>query len=577
MTSIPIPRLPRWKVLAVSNCTPGKAPSGPHELDKSSFNEVLQKLFPTLFLTVPDKLEGPQQHCDINLSFTSLKDFSPDSILAQVPQCRDLLRFKELINSCRENRISGADPGASLKNLHIPSSLVSKAFNCIGKKTPSPGNRNSQSGKIDTILDMLDVQDTGSSDSQDTGPSGALHELMHAISGEGQAGIAGRDIRPILEETDTCIVSQLNEIIHAPAFIELETAWRELKFLVDRIDFRRGVELDLIACAKEDIQKTLYDKVFHPVWKGGHTPFDLIIISHPFGRTPPDQELLERLAELAQSTQTLIAAAASPRFFDAQSYFTLAGEVPSIASLMDGPGYENWRAFRDCPESDWTAMTAGCFPLRNFYGKNTKPVKTVDYSEPVEWSGLPLANGSIAAGALLVKVMTCLAAGNIDDIRRQASLHNMEPVPVKTRSGKVSSLTTAAAWTNDMQWEMADNGLMPLSCPTDSTDAVFGSTTTVRKDGVSAAKALLSARMSHIVLALTGKHGDENPDSLAQILQAGAQAAFIPESLRSQDTGIAVAVTPGKEKASSHEFTISVKLPSPVFGEDIAFEIAFTL
>jgi type VI secretion system protein ImpC len=47
-------------------------------------------------------------------------------------------------------------------------------------------------------------------------------------------GAVGRAI----VEIDRKLTAQLDEILHHPEFLKLESAWRGLKFLVDRIDFR---------------------------------------------------------------------------------------------------------------------------------------------------------------------------------------------------------------------------------------------------------------------------------------------------------------------------------------------------
>ncbi|MBD3346140.1 MAG: hypothetical protein GF401_13870 [Chitinivibrionales bacterium] len=579
--NIPIPKLPPWKILVLSNLTPGKGPSGPYSIDRSTFSELAQKLFPTLFLTVPDKLGGPLDHRDINLSFESLKDFTPDSVIYQVHSCANILIFKKLIDDCRSGRISGTELNSSLKNLSLPPELVTaieKATRTSSSSTPSQAGQKKKEGKIDNILNMLDIDDRSSqTDNPGEGSPDALNKFMEAVTAGEQSAVAGEDIDSILRDANALLAAQLDEILHAPAFIDLESSWRELKFLVDCTDFRKGVQLDVIACSRDDIQKTLHDKVFHPVWKEGHPPYDLIIIAHEFSRIPPHQEMVEQLAELAQSTQTLICAPAGPQFFGISNYDQLSSEVPSVASLIDSAGYENWRAFRDRPESDWVAFTAGEFALRTYYSQSEVPTKAIPYKEAENHHYLPWGSGSIALGALLSQTMTMLGTEELDEIRVNPRLHNMEAVPVKDRHGKCAMQSTPEVWTGDMQWDMGANGLIPLSSAPDTTELRFGSITTIRKDGVSITKALLSARISHIVLHLAEKFGDKSPETLAEILKAGIKALLIPKSLRPSDNGVRVGFEVSREKTNAHDFALSVRLPYPVFGEEITLDISFTL
>src|SRR5262252_287045 len=57
----------------------------------------------------------------------------------------------------------------------------------------------------------------------------------------------------MIAEIDQRISRQLDEILHAPELQKLESAWRGLKFAVDRTDFRENVRLELLNCSKEDL------------------------------------------------------------------------------------------------------------------------------------------------------------------------------------------------------------------------------------------------------------------------------------------------------------------------------------
>src|SRR5688572_22158123 len=57
----------------------------------------------------------------------------------------------------------------------------------------------------------------------------------------------------MISEIDSKISGQLDEVLHAPAFQKLESAWRGLKLLVDRTDFRENNRLHLLNCSKDDL------------------------------------------------------------------------------------------------------------------------------------------------------------------------------------------------------------------------------------------------------------------------------------------------------------------------------------
>src|ERR1700744_463274 len=57
----------------------------------------------------------------------------------------------------------------------------------------------------------------------------------------------------LISEIDQKLSTQMDEIVHNPAFQKLESAWRGLKFVVDRTDFRENIKVELLNCSKEDL------------------------------------------------------------------------------------------------------------------------------------------------------------------------------------------------------------------------------------------------------------------------------------------------------------------------------------
>jgi len=74
----------------------------PISIDKDNFNEVLKAQNIELNLTVPNKLSGePDQEMAVKVQFESLKDFTPESIVKEVPESNRLLELREALKSLR--------------------------------------------------------------------------------------------------------------------------------------------------------------------------------------------------------------------------------------------------------------------------------------------------------------------------------------------------------------------------------------------------------------------------------------------------------------------------------------------
>jgi type VI secretion system protein ImpC len=63
----------------------------------------------------------------------------------------------------------------------------------------------------------------------------------------------------MVAEIDRKLTAQVNEILHHPEVQKLESAWRGLKFAVDRIDFRENVRLEILSVDRETLQADLED------------------------------------------------------------------------------------------------------------------------------------------------------------------------------------------------------------------------------------------------------------------------------------------------------------------------------
>ncbi|MCE1750464.1 type VI secretion system contractile sheath large subunit, partial [Enterobacter hormaechei] len=65
----------------------------------------------------------------------------------------------------------------------------------------------------------------------------------------------------MIVELDKKLSQQMDEIVHANQFQELESSWRSLKILVDRTDFRENIKINILHATKDEL---LEDFEFSP-------------------------------------------------------------------------------------------------------------------------------------------------------------------------------------------------------------------------------------------------------------------------------------------------------------------------
>src|SRR5688572_15879162 len=186
----------------------------------------------------------------------------------------------------------------------------------------------------------------------------------------------------LIAENDLKLSRQLDEIVHHPQFQKLESAWRGLKFLIDRTDFRENIKVELLNCSKEDLladfedapevtKSGLYRLVYSAEFgQFGGRPVGAIVANYDFGPGPQDIALLQKCASVATMAHAPFFAAAGPQFFGLKDYINLPN-LKDLKSLFEGPQYTKWQAFRESEDARYVGLTLPRFLLCLPFGNNT--------------------------------------------------------------------------------------------------------------------------------------------------------------------------------------------------------------
>lgn len=91
-----------FKLMVMANLTGGnkKAPLEEREavsINKINFSQVLQQLGVKANFNVKNKLNAEDQELNVDINISSMKDFSPDGIVEQVPELRKLIQLREAL------------------------------------------------------------------------------------------------------------------------------------------------------------------------------------------------------------------------------------------------------------------------------------------------------------------------------------------------------------------------------------------------------------------------------------------------------------------------------------------------
>ncbi len=310
-----------------------------------------------------------------------------------------------------------------------------------------------------------------------------------------QERVERRLVDEMIAEVDRKLSVQLDEILHQKDFQRMESAWRGLKLLVDRTDFRENIKLEILNVSKQDLiddfedapeimKSGLYKTVYTAEYgQFGGKPIGTMIANYDFGPGPQDMALLQKVAAVSAMAHAPFIAAASPKFFGEDSFLRLPN-LKDIKSILEGPQYIKWRSFRESEDSRYVGLTLPRFLLRLPYGETSAPIKAFNYEEKVSgghenylWGNTSFAFAtriadSFAKWRWCPNIIGPQSGGAVEDL----PMHQFEAM------GEIQTkIPTEVLISERREYELAEEGFIALTMRKDSDNAAFFSANSCQK------------------------------------------------------------------------------------------------
>jgi len=299
----------------------------------------------------------------------------------------------------------------------------------------------------------------------------------------------------MIAEIDQKMSKQLDEVLHSEAFQKMESAWRGLKFAVDRTDFRENIKIELINVSKEDLlndfadspevpKSGLYKLIYTREYgQFGGSPVGAMVANYEFGPGSQDVALMQYTAAVGAMAHAPFIASAGPQFFGEDDYLKLPN-LKDLKAIFEGPAYTKWRGFRESEDSRYFALTMPRFLLRVPYDPEDNPVKAFDYKENVSKSHKHYSWGN-AAFAFATRLTDSFAkyrwCPNIIGPRGGGAVENL-PIHTFEAAGEVQAkIPTEVLLSERREFELAEEGFIGLTMRKDSDNACFFSANSVQK------------------------------------------------------------------------------------------------
>jgi type VI secretion system protein ImpC len=319
-----------------------------------------------------------------------------------------------------------------------------------------------------------------------------MHELL---AGKPSGKVDRSAVDAMIGEIDKRLSSQVNEIIHQPEFQKLESAWRSLRFVIERTEFRENIKLEVLSVAKDDLLADLEDSpdltksgFYRIVYSNeygvfGGKPFGVMNVNYDFGPGAQDVEMLRKMASIAAMSHCPIVANASPEFFGDSTFRSLPN-LKDLKAIFEGPQYARWRGFRESEDARYVGLTMPRFMLRVPYGEKGIPVKSFNFEEDVVDHHERYLWG-YASNALVTRITDSFAKFRwAPNIIGPAAGGTVEALPLHVYEAMGETQTkvpTEVMLTERREYELSEEGFIGLTFRKDADNAAFFSANSAQK------------------------------------------------------------------------------------------------
>src|SRR5437870_2597063 len=323
-----------------------------------------------------------------------------------------------------------------------------------------------------------------------------------------------------IAEIDKKLSSQLNEVMHAPEFQQLEATWRGLHYLVHQSETGENLKIRVLNVKKRELfkdlekavefdQSALFKKVYEEEYgQLGGQPYGMLVGDYEFDRGAEDVSLLKMISNVAAASHAPFVAAAGAKLFN-MDRFTELSAPRDLAKIFDSVEYAAWKSFRESEDSRYTALTLPHVLGRMPYGENFKRVDEFNFEEFVDGKHHDKYLWMNAAWAYASRITDAFAKyGWMARTRGVEGGGKVEGLPVHTfptDDGDVAmKCPTEIAISDRREFELSNLGFLPLLHSKNRDFAVFMGAQSAQKpkqyfDPAANANSELSAKFNYIM------------------------------------------------------------------------------
>jgi len=295
----------------------------------------------------------------------------------------------------------------------------------------------------------------------------------------------------MIARLDEKLSAQVNEILHAPEFQQIESAWRGLHYLVFNSETDANLKIRVMNVSKSEIYRNLrlypgarWDQspLFKAVYEAefgqlGGEPFGCMVGDYYFSHQPTDVQLLRDLSKVFGSAHAPFFAGAEPTLLGMDTWTELANPR-DLGKIFDTPDYAAWKGLRDQDDSIYVGLCMPRVLSRLPYGAKSEPVEEFAFEEDTDGHKGENYAWMNAAYAMAVNVNRAFKewgwCTRIRGVQSGGEVINLPTHTFPTDDGGVDlKCPTEIAISDRREHELARSGLIPIIHRKNTDKAAF--------------------------------------------------------------------------------------------------------
>jgi type VI secretion system protein ImpC len=196
---------------------------------------------------------------------------------------------------------------------------------------------------------------------------------------------------------DEKLTAQVNAILHAPEFQQIESAWRGLHYLIFNSETDSMLKIRVMNVSKRELynnlrlfpgarwdQSPLFKKIYEQEFgQLGGEPYGCLIGDYYFSHVPTDVQLLRDLGKVAAAAHCPFFAGADPALMGMDAWTELMNPR-DLSKVFDTPEYAAWKGLRDQDDTRYVGLCMPRVLSRVPYGAKSEPVEEFAFEEETD-------------------------------------------------------------------------------------------------------------------------------------------------------------------------------------------------